>query len=317
MADSPVLALHNVSKRYPARGRAAPWQKRLHVQALDDINLNIGAREIVGLVGESGSGKSTLGRLIVGLEPASSGKIVYTPEDSGVLPHTVPLIGPQMTFQNPTDSLNPRQRVRDIIAEPLRVHGSAVDIECAVQQMMEKVGLPPEVADRFSHEISGGQCQRVGIARALMLGPSLLVCDEPVSALDVSIQAQILNLFADLQEDTGCSYLFISHDLPVVELLSHRIVIMYLGRVVEIAPTEALFGEPAHPYTRALIDSAPGIDARTRTFHPIKGEIPSPLRPPTGCHFHPRCPSAIDRCRQERPALREISRGRHAACHLS
>ncbi|CAH1658915.1 ABC transporter ATP-binding protein [Chelatococcus asaccharovorans] len=289
---------------------------RRRVRALDDVSLEIGHGEILGLVGESGSGKSTLGRLIVGLYRPSEGQIRFARQATRHEgPHAVDL-GAQIVFQNPSGSLNPRQRVRDIIAEPLIVHKADHDIAARVGELMRQVGLPPDFAERRPSEMSGGQAQRVGIARALALEPELIVCDEPISALDVSIQAQVLNLFADIQEQTGCSYLFISHDLPVVERLSHRVAIMYLGRIVEIAATSELFSRPAHPYTRALIASAPRLEAKKLSFRPVEGEIPSPIDPPRGCHFHPRCPLATDRCRSERPEAREVSPGHLSACHL-
>ena len=312
MDEPPLLSVRSVSKRYRA-GNAGPlgFGRRRFVHALDAISLEIAAGEVLGLVGESGSGKSTLGRLIVGLEPPSAGALVFAEG------HARPgASSAQMVFQNPTGSLNPRQRVLEIIAEPIRVHRPSEDAVAVARALMERVGLPAALAERRPHEMSGGQCQRVGIARALALNPMLLVCDEPVSALDVSIQAQVLNLLADLQEDTGCAILFISHDLPVVERLSHRIAIMYLGRIVELAPTAALFGRPVHPYTQALIESAPRLDQRRRGFMPVQGEIPSPLTPPSGCHFHPRCPFAMERCRSERPLLREVGPGHVSACHL-
>ncbi len=317
MSDA-LVAVRHVGKTYNAgRGGFLGLGARRRVHALDDVSLEINPGEIVGLVGESGSGKSTLGKLIVGLEQPTSGEIVFS---RGTM-HPVAVEGfgldVQMVFQNPSGSLNPRQRVKDVLAEPLQVHSRGIDIEARVAELMEKVGLPAHFADRRPHEMSGGQAQRVGIARALALNPRLIVCDEPISALDASIQAQVLNLFCELQEQTGCSYLFISHDLPVVERLSHRVAIMYLGRIVETAPTRTLFNSPAHPYTRALIDSAPRLEARKRQFRPVEGEIPSPIDPPKGCHFHPRCPLAQDICRREEPPAREISPGHVSRCHFA
>jgi peptide/nickel transport system ATP-binding protein len=312
-----LLDLVGIGKTYASRRRTfyGLGPKR-RLRALDDVTLRIGRGEIVGLVGESGSGKSTLGRLIVGLEQPDEGTIAFSPALTKAARLEENGLGALMVFQNPTGSLNPRQRVREVIAEPLRVHLPGADIPARVTELMAQVGLSMDFAERRPHELSGGQAQRVGIARALALDPQLLVCDEPISALDVSIQAQVLNLFADLQDRTGCSYLFISHDLPVVERLSHRVAIMYLGRIVETADTAELFERPHHPYTRALIESAPRLEAKKRNFLPVKGEIPSPLDPPPGCHFHPRCPFAFDRCRVERPILREIADGHRSACHL-
>ncbi|MCY6379380.1 ABC transporter ATP-binding protein [Hoeflea prorocentri] len=284
------------------------------LQALDNINLEIRRGEILGLVGESGSGKSTLGRTVVGLTAPTEGQIKFvSSNDTSELRSK--RFGAQMVFQNPYLSLNPRQKVKNIIGEPIEVHHIEGDVHQRVSELMAQVGLSPQFAERRPSEMSGGQAQRVGIARALALSPELIVCDEAISALDVSIQAQVLNLFSEIQEQTGCSYLFISHDLPVVERLSHRVAIMYLGRIVEVAETTDLFAHPRHPYTRALIGSAPRLEAKKLKFEPIKGEIPSPINPPIGCHFHPRCPLAIDRCRVERPALVASEAGHLAACH--
>ena len=224
-----------------------------------------------------------------------------------------------MIFQDPMSSLNPRMRVRDIIGEAPTFHGlvKQADLDGYVDEMMLRVGLDPSYKRRYPHQFSGGQRQRIGIARALAVKPAFLVCDEAIAALDVSIQAQVINLFMRLREELGLTYLFISHDLGVVEHLSERVVIMYLGRIVEVAETIALFEQPNHPYTVALLAEVPRIDRRGQTFAPIKGEIPSPLDPPSGCHFHPRCPHAMDRCRAEQPALREIAPGRYSACHLN
>jgi peptide/nickel transport system ATP-binding protein len=225
----------------------------------------------------------------------------------------------QMIFQDPYASLNPRMRVADIVGEAPLVHGIVLagDFDRYVDEQFRRAGLDPSLKRRYPHQFSGGQRQRIGIARALAVQPDFLVCDEAVAALDVSIQAQILNLFLELRRDLDLTYLFISHDLGVVEHLSDRVVIMYLGRVVEEADTETVFRRPNHPYTRSLLDSVPRIDARKRAFHPVKGEIPSPLNPPPGCHFHPRCPQATERCRVERPLLRDVAPGHRSACHLN
>lgn len=313
----PLVSMNNVARTYDV-GRAGFWGlgERRSLKALDEVTLDINEGEIVGLVGESGSGKSTLGRLIVGLEKPTRGEIHFSREAQT---HSVVEgadFGAQMVFQNPSGSLNPRQKVWDIIAEPLLVYRSLVDVKDRVEALMQQVGLPAEFARRHPYEMSGGQAQRVGIARALALDPRLIVCDEPISALDVSIQAQILNLLTEIQERTKCSYLFISHDLPVVQRMSHRIAIMYLGRIVETATAAELFANPHHPYTKTLMESAPRLEAAKRDFKPVAGEIPSPLNPPTGCHFHPRCPFVMDRCRVEQPKLRTVAAGHVSACHL-
>jgi peptide/nickel transport system ATP-binding protein len=225
----------------------------------------------------------------------------------------------QMIFQDPYASLNPRMRVRDIIGEAPAVHGivARADLAAYVDQLLRRVGLDPSYVRRYPHQFSGGQRARIGIARALAVKPEFIVCDEAVAALDVSIQAQVLNLFAELREAFGLTYLFISHDLGVVEHLSDRVAIMYLGRIVEEAATEELFAAPNHPYTQALLAEVPRLDERRKNFAALKGEIPSPLDPPPGCHFHPRCPHAMARCREEAPALRDIAPGHRAACHLN
>ena len=309
MRDEPLLSIRSVSKRYPA-GRTGflGFGPRRQVNALNAVSLDIREGEIVGLVGESGSGKSTLGRLIVGLEAPSEGQLAFGRTPDGAT-------GAQMVFQNPAGSLNPRQKVADILAEPLKVHGYTGDIAARVRELMDQVGLSPHFAERRPHEMSGGQAQRVGIARALALDPKLIVCDEPVSALDVSIQAQVLNLFINIQKRTGCSYLFISHDLHVVGRLCDRVAIMYLGAIVEVGPTEAVFADPRHPYTRLLLDSSPQLVAQKRRARPIVGEIPSPLDPPDGCYFNPRCPRATEICRSRRPALSGDEATRRFACH--
>jgi peptide/nickel transport system ATP-binding protein len=260
--------------------------------------------------------------MVAGITPPSSGDLLYRGKPFAALPPDEAKqakLKIQMVFQDPMASLNPRLRVSEIIGEAPRVHGLVSRGEQAdyVASVMRKVGLDPSYATRFPHQFSGGQRQRIGIARALAVQPEFLVCDESVAALDVSIQAQIINLFMELRRDLGLTYLFISHDLGVVEHIADRTVIMYLGRVVEIAPSAELFAGPNHPYSRALLDEAPRVDTRKRTFAPIKGEIPSPLDPPAGCAFHPRCPHALPRCKAERPALREIAPGRHSACHLN
>ncbi len=292
------------------------------VKAVDGVDLTIAQGEVVGLVGESGCGKSTLARIVAGIMPPSRGEVRF---GGRTLPELAAASGRkaltriQMIFQDPMASLNPRMRVADIVGEAPVVHGivSKAGRGGYVDALLARVGLDPGHKSRYPHQLSGGQRARVGIARALAVEPEVLVCDESVASLDVSIKAQVLNLFMQLRRDLALTYLFISHDLGVVEHVSDRTAIMYLGRIVEIAPTTELFGAPNHPYTKALIANVPRLDARKRRFEPIKGEIPSPFDPPAGCHFHPRCPFAMARCRTERPALKEIAPGRSAACHLN
>jgi len=291
------------------------------VNAVQDASFDVVRGEVVGLVGESGCGKSTLGRMVAGLLPVTSGNIRFdgvdvTDAHSDAAKRA--RLRVQMIFQDPMSSLNPRMRVNDIIGEAAVFHGltSRRDMSAYVADMMTKVGLDPSYAQRYPHQFSGGQRQRIGIARALAVQPEFLICDESIAALDVSIQAQVINLFQDLRRDLDLTYLFISHDLGVIEHIADRVVVMYLGRVVEIAPTQDLFDSPRHPYTQALLDQVPKLEAGRRTYHTIKGEIPSPLNPPTGCHFHPRCPLAGPRCKTQAPRLVHDG-ARAAACHLN
>ncbi len=292
------------------------------VQAVAGVDLDIQAGEVIGLVGESGCGKSTLGRVIAGINPPTAGQLSYKGKSLEAMTaneRRAYALGVQMIFQNPLASLNPRMNVLDIIGEAPVVHGVVTKAGKAdyVAGLMRQVGLDPDYGQRYPHQFSGGQRQRVGIARALALKPQLIVCDEAVAALDMSIQAQVLNLFLELRRSLDLTYLFISHNLGVVGHISDRVVIMYLGRVVEVAPTEVIFTRPNHPYTQALLSELPSIDARRRDYLPIKGELPSPLRPPTGCAFHPRCLHAMPQCRTDMPLLRTLATGHTSACHLN
>ncbi len=326
---APLLELRGISKRFvqplDLAGRLANLLGARNtesvVHAVSDVDLQIRAGEVIGVVGESGCGKSTLGRVIAGINPPSAGELRYQGQPVAAMDAAQRRawgLGVQMIFQNPMASLNPRMRVLDIVGEAPVVHGlvpAAAKAEY-VAELMLQVGLDPQYAQRYPHQFSGGQRQRIGIARALALRPRLIVCDEAVAALDVSIQAQVLNLFLALREQLSLTYLFISHNLGVVGHVSDRVVIMYLGRVVESAPTEAIFSRPAHPYTQALLAELPQLDAQRRDYRPIQGELPSPLRPPPGCAFHPRCPHAFARCKVERPELRPLADGHLGACHL-
>ncbi|EJN01442.1 oligopeptide/dipeptide ABC transporter, ATP-binding protein [Herbaspirillum sp. YR522] len=327
---TPIIETRAVSKRFGERRStwlSRQWQARgwlrpaAVTRALDQVDLQVMPGEVVGLVGESGCGKSTLGRVAAGLLDPSDGQALVNGRDRATLSgeqRARARLDVQMIFQNPYASLNPRLRVDQIVGEAAQVNGKVSgELDDYVAQQLMRAGLDPALRDRYPHQFSGGQRQRIGIARALAVQPRMLVCDEAVAALDVSIQAQILNLFADLREQLGLTYLFISHDLGVVEHICDRVVIMYLGRVVESAPVEELFARPNHPYTQALLAEVPRLANRKKEFTAIRGEIPSPLNPPTGCHFNPRCPHAMARCRQEVPVLREIAPGHRSACHLN
>lgn len=328
--QQPLLKLSGIEKKFvnplDLAGRIAnllgAGNRATVVHAVDGVDLEVQAGEVIGIVGESGCGKSTLGRVVAGINPPTSGHVSYQGQDTRTMTaaqRKAYELGVQMIFQNPMASLNPRMRVVDIVGEAPVVHGlvKAADKATYVADLMRQVGLDPEYAQRYPHQFSGGQRQRIGIARALALKPRVIVCDEAVAALDVSIQAQVLNLFTQLREQHDLTYLFISHNLGVVGHISDRVVIMYLGRIVEVAPTDVIFGGANHPYTRALLAELPTLDTVRRAYKPIAGELPSPLSPPTGCTFHPRCPHAMARCKSEVPALRQISGGHQSACHLN
>ncbi|WP_405401670.1 ABC transporter ATP-binding protein [Paracoccus sp. Ld10] len=330
MTSQPILQIDGVSKRFTKDLDIAERTARtlgakiapVTVHAVDGIDLSVRRGEVLGLVGESGCGKSTLGRMVAGLSRPSQGRILYNGQDVATLRGAAArdaALKIQMVFQDPMSSLNPRLQVRDIVGEAPRVHGIVPrrDIPAYVERMLEQVGLDPSMGKRYPHQFSGGQRARVGIARALAVRPDFLVCDESVAALDVSIQAQVLNLFVQLRQDFDLTYLFVSHDLGVVEHISDRIAVMYLGRLVELGEAQDLIARANHPYTQALVAEIPTFETGKKTYHAIKGEIPSPLNPPPGCHFHPRCPHAHDRCRVEVPALREVAAGRLSACHLN
>ena len=327
---APLLELRGVSKRFEKRldlaGRIArklgARVSESTVHALDGVSIDVREGEVVGLVGESGCGKSTLGRVVSRILSPSSGERLWKGQPYSAYEGNEARserLAVQMIFQDPYASLNPRLRIADIVGEAPVAHGivASGDREDFVRELLERVGLDSTLTRRFPHQFSGGQRARIGIARALAVKPRFLVCDEAVAALDVSIQAQVLNLFIRLREELGLTYLFISHDLGVVRHVSDRVVVMYLGRVIESAATETLYENPNHPYTQALVAEVPRVDLRRRRYVPIRGEIPSPLAPPPGCHFHPRCPHAMERCRIEVPVLREIAPGHHSACHLN
>jgi oligopeptide/dipeptide ABC transporter ATP-binding protein len=321
--SAPLLKVESLKKYFPIHqgvfSRVAGY-----VCAVDGVSFQIGRGETLGLVGESGCGKSTLGRTLLKLLEPTEGRIVVEGEDitdldaSQMMPYRRRM---QMIYQDPYASLNPRMSAGEIVGEPLIIHNiysGPKERRERVAALFERVGLRPELMDSFPHEFSGGQRQRIGIARALALNPELIIGDEPVSALDVSIQAQIINLLMDLQDEFKLSYLFVAHDLAVVEHISDRVAVMYLGQIVEITDKTSLFEAPLHPYTEALLSAVPipRVSARNRSRVILKGDVPSPIRPPPGCRFHTRCPYVVARCRQEEPALREVLPGHWAACHL-
>ncbi|MBO0771895.1 MAG: dipeptide ABC transporter ATP-binding protein [Actinobacteria bacterium] len=322
-----LVRVDNLVKYFPVTGGGFIRHTVGQVQAVDDVTLSIPRGKTLGLVGETGSGKSTLARCIAGLIPITSGRVTFDGRDITNLPRRV--MRPvrreiQMIFQDPYGSLNPRRRVGSIIGDPFAIHKTATGQERKrrVQELMERVGLNPEHYNRFPAEFSGGQRQRIGVARALALRPKLIICDEPVSALDVSIQAQVLNLLSDLQDEFGLSYLFIAHDLEVVRHVSDAVAVMYLGRIAEAGPRATLYGSPRHPYSTALLSAAPAADpdaAASRQRIILTGDVPSPIDPPRGCRFHPRCPKAQQICAEQEPVL-EVKPGDPAdhftACHF-
>ncbi len=316
-----VLEVEDLKTYFPVR-KGLLRRAVGHVHAVDGVSFTIGPGETLGLVGESGCGKTTVGRTVLRLIEPTAGVIRLGGRDITRLGRAElrPLRREmQIIFQDPFSSLNPRMRAGDIVGEPLKVHATVPPRERRerVAALFARVGLSEAQMGNYPHQFSGGQRQRIGVARALALNPKLIVCDEPVSALDVSIQAQVINLLTDLQRELGLSYLFISHNLAVVEHISHRIAVMYLGRIVEHTDRETLFRKPLHPYTEALLAAVPVPDpAARRAKRVLQGDVPSPLHPPPGCHFHTRCPYAEARCRSETPRLREIEPGHHVACHL-
>lgn len=315
---APLLELINVCKHYKVTSGLLGL-KSDSVRAVDGVSLTINGGETLGLVGESGCGKSTLAKCIMGLETVTSGDIIFKGQPVSVWDEKELRRRMQMVFQDPYSSLNPRQKIKSIIREGLDIHkiGTSGERNEKVEQLLGLVGLRPEHGDRYPHEFSGGQRQRVAVARTLALDPQLIVCDEPVSALDVSVQAQVLGMLKDLQEQFGLTYVFISHDLSVVSHISDKVAVMYLGRIMESGLSDTLFSDPKHPYTKALLSSVLRPDpSKQQEQIPLTGDLPSPMNPPAGCPFHPRCPEAYDKCSQERPELMENETGIHVACWL-
>ena len=319
-----LLQVEDLKVHFPLPGTGLLRRSAGAVKAVDGVSFSLDAGETLGLVGESGCGKSTTGLAVLRMQPVTAGRIFFEGQDitaqqarTGTFRRRM-----QMVYQDPYGSLNPRMKVRDLVGEPLQVHGmdkNPGEYQDRIAGLLKTVGLLPDMADRYAHEFSGGQRQRIGIARALALEPSLIICDEPVSALDVSIQAQVVNVLQELQERLGLAYLFIAHDLAVVRHLSHRVAVMYLGRIVEIATRDDLYRAPLHPYTQALLSAVPVADPaveKTRQRIVVQGEVPSALRPPPGCRFHTRRPHAVERCRSEDPPLADLGQGRAVACHL-
>ncbi len=323
MSNAPkVLEVTDLKKHFPIRGGLFGTVKA-HVYAVDGVSFHIHKGETLALVGESGCGKSTVGKAVLRLFPLTAGQVVL--DGARIDDMSAGTLRPlrrkiQVVFQDPFSSLNPRMRVRDILAEPINNFGLArdsADLDRRVGELMDKVRLPRDAVNRWPHEFSGGQRQRIGIARALAAEPEVIVCDEAVSALDVSVKAQIINLLQDLQAELGLAMLFISHDLAIVEHMTHRVAVMYLGKIVEVADKRSLFSAPRHPYTEALLSAVPVPDPTVKRDRIVlQGDVPSPIRPPPGCRFHTRCPYAMDRCRKEEPLLRADPSGHLAACHL-
>ena len=325
--NPPILEVKDLKTYFPIT--AGLWRRVVgYVRAVDGVSFDLREGETLGLVGESGCGKTTAGRAIIRAVEPTGGEVYYRAGDDTLIEATTAEGNDlqtirqqiQIIFQDPFASLNPRMTIYDIVADPMKVNrlASGSELEARVEEMLQLVGMSPALMRRYPHAFSGGQRQRIGIARSLVMNPRLVIADEPVSALDVSVQAQILNLMLDLQSDLGLTYLFISHDLSVVQYISHRVAVMYVGKIVELAPTERLFTQPKHPYTQALLSSVPAPRPDVRSLgEPLEGEVADPANPPSGCYFHPRCPFAQDICRTTEPDFAEIAPGHHARCHFA